>query len=198
MSGTRPTPRNRSTRLIAIGVAVLVVGVGMAILALRAAGGASATPITSDTSATADEPSPAPSPSERLPEQLSVPKGHEAVALQLPFDASMAGMPTPGQHVDVYGVFTHGRPGATEPMKAAQDQGPVVQRVLTDVEVLAVTGPEASDAGGSPTVVVALTPSQASTAIFLQANERIWLTIPGKDVPGDATDTARDYESVLR
>lgn len=192
--------RTRSARLITIGVAVLIVGIGMAWLAVRSAGGASATTTTtSATSATAqDEPVEPTEPPERLPERVDVPDGHEAVAVQLPFDASMAGVPAPGEPVNVYGVFTHGRPGEEEPAAEVQASGPVVERVLSGVEVLAVTGPEVQDAGGSPTVVLALTPEQAAQVVFLQANERIWLSVPGDGAAGDDVETATDYGSILR
>lgn len=181
---------SRSTRLIAVGAAALVVGTALTALAVRGADGAAAAPAPAEPPAAAVETAPPADPAPRIPESLEVPDGHEAVALQLPFDAGVAGLPTVGDHVNVYGVF-----GARQ--TDGEDTGPRVEAVLAGVEVLAITGPDVEAAGGSPTVVVALTPDQTPKAIFLQAAERTWLTLTPPDGTEPAT-SAVDHGSVTR
>lgn len=183
---------SRSTRLIAVGAAALLVGVALTALAVRGAGRASAAPADAPTApAAAAVATPAPAtPAPRIPDEVEVPDGHEAVALQLPFDAAVAGLPTVGDRVNVYGVF-----GARQDEDG--DRGPRVEAVLAGVEVLAVTGPEIDSAGGTPTLVVALTPDQTPRLIFLQTAERTWLTLTPPEGVTPAT-TAVDHGTVIR
>lgn len=183
---------SRSTRLIAVGAAALLVGIALTALAVRGAGRASAAPAptTAAAPAVAPEAAAAAAPAPRIPEALEVPDGHEAVALQLPFDAAVAGLPTTGDRVNVYGVF-----GARQ--TDGEEQGPRVEAVLAGVEVLAITGPEIDAAGGAPTVVVAVTPDQTPRLIFLQAAERTWLTLTPPDGVAPAA-SAVDHGSVTR
>lgn len=181
---------SRSTRLIAVGAAALVVGTALTALAVRGADGAAAAPAQPEPAVAAVETAPPVEPAPRIPASIEVPDGHEAVALQLPYDAGVAGLPAAGDRVNVYGVFGAGR---TE----GEESGPRVEAVLAGVQVLAITGPDVEAAGGSPTIVVALTPDQTPKAIFLQAAERTWLTL----TPPDGTDPAAsavDHGSVTR
>lgn len=182
---------SRSTRLIAVGAAALLVGTALTALAVRGADRASAAPADPPAAVAAAPETTAPvEPAPRIPETVEVPDGHEAVALQLPFDAGVAGLPSAGDHVNVYGVF-----GARQSEEG--DRGPRVEAVLAGVEVLAITGPEIGAAGGSPTVVVAVTPDQTPRLIFLQAAERTWLTLTPPDGVAPAT-AAVDHGTVTR
>ncbi len=182
----------RSTRLIAVGAAALVVGVGMAALAVRGAGGAAAATPSATSAAAAPAPAPAAAapadPAPRIPASVTVPDGHEAVALQLPYDAGVAGLPTSGDHVNVYGVFKAGDPATTSADEAVTAPQPYVEAVLAGVEVLAISGPDVEAGGGTPTVVLALTPDQTLRAILLQTAERVWLTLtpPEGTAPAEA------------
>lgn len=183
---------SRSTRLIAVGAAALLVGVALTALAVRGAGRASAAPATTAATAPVAAPETAPpvEPAPRIPEAVEVPEGHEAVALQLPYDAAVAGLPNAGDRVNVYGVFAARQTdGAGE--------GPRVAAVLAGVQVLAITGPDVEAAGGSPTLVVAVTPDQTPQLIFLQSAERTWLTLTPPDGVAPAT-SAVDHGSVTR
>lgn len=197
---------SRSNRMIALGAAVLVVGMGLATLALRSAdaspdadtSAAPAAPTDQDQQArAADEPAdPALEPAVRTPESLEVPEGTEAVALQVSFDAGVAAYPEPGDHVNVYGIFTRGVPG--EGVDAEDGNvPPSVHRVLTEVEVLSVVGADPVENAGSPTYVLALPPDDVERAVFLQNIERVWLTEVGDDlVPGPTAGA--DHVSILR
>jgi len=190
----------RSSRLIAIGAIVCAVGVGGSVAAVRAADATA--PPTSDAPVTAappdtGHPAAAPvamDPETRLPNPLVVPDGHEAVAVQVAFDAGVAGVPGPGDRINVYGVFTSGRPGETATQASP---GPQVQRVLVGVEVLGVAGGATPTTGGSPTYVLAVTPSQAEQVVFLHTAERLWMTLVGDDID-TATTGGRDHGSILR
>lgn len=180
----------RSTRLIAVGAAALIVGVGLAALAVRGAGGAEAAtaaapPVAAAPAAVAAESA---EPAPRIPAAVTVPDGHEAVALQLPYDAGVAGLPTSGDTVNVYGVFKAGDPATTTADAAATAPTPYVEAVLAGVQVLAISGPDIEAGGGTPTVVLALTPDQTQKAILLQTAERVWLTLtpPDGTAPAEA------------
>lgn len=177
----------RSTRLIAVGAAALVVGVATATLAVQGAGDATAAPAAPPVAAPAPPESPA-EPAPRIPASVTVPEGHEAVALQLPYDSAVAGLPTSGDLVNLYGVFSNGDPSRPTTEDAATTGAHHVEAVLAGVEVLAVTGPDVDAGGGNPTVVLALTPEETLKAIFLQTAERSWLTLtpPEGTTPAEA------------
>lgn len=187
----------RSTRLIAVGAAALVIGIGTATLAVRGAGGAEAAPATAPTTPPVAAPATPAEPAARIPAAITVPEGHEAVALQLPYDAGVAGLPTSGDKVNVYGVFRTGDPAETDDGTATATAAHHVEAVLAGVEVLAVTGPDVEAGGGNPTVVLALTPDESIRAIFLQTAERTWLTLTPPDGTAPA-ETGVDHGTVTR
>lgn len=140
-------------------------------------------------------------PRQRVPQNLDIPNGREAVALQLKFDQAVASLPGPGDRVNLYAVFTkNGSGGAGEP-GGATGSGPFAKLVLEDVEVLAVAGPNVDAGAGTPTLVLALTQQETEQAILLHTAETVWLSLRPPDATTSATSGATsgaDNGSVLQ
>ncbi|HWD56369.1 MAG TPA: Flp pilus assembly protein CpaB [Acidimicrobiales bacterium] len=105
---------------------------------------------------------------------ISIPKGMDAMTVNITGAGGLAGYLQPGGHVDVYGNITHTTAGSTLPT-------PCTELAMADVQVLDVssTSPDlaASKGGrtvpGSETLLLALTPGQSQTLQFLVQNEGI-------------------------
>lgn len=170
----------RSSRLLAAGIVVLGLALVVLLLAQR-----DTDPIVVDEAAPAADVGAPPAdaapggPVERLPDGLDAPDGHEVVAVTTGYDAAVAGLPVPGDRVNLYGVFDAVPPplAATDDEAAAPAAG--AARALAGVEVLGVTGVEPASGGGTVTLLLALTPDDALTAIHLAGNERLWFTLAG-------------------
>ncbi len=188
----------RSTRLLLIGAVVFAVGVAATLFTLQ----------SGDPAATAQEqaePDPAPTatattpPTEGtvatggdsgLPDRLDVPEGTEAVAVNVSYPQGVAALPGPGDHVNVYGVFTNGAPGGE-----GQEALPMTRRVLTQVRVLARTGANVESAG-SPTYVLALTGQQTERMVLLSSAEQVWMSLVDGDADLPGTSGA-SHDNVL-
>jgi Flp pilus assembly protein CpaB len=193
----------RSNRLIGLGAAVLVVGMGLATVALRAADAAPTTaPAAAEQAGAVVASDAAPSTTgtqaEPQAERFDIPEGMEAVAIQVTHDAGVGAVPVPGDHVNVYGVFTRATPGAAaDAASGPEGVAPEVHRVLERVEVLDVKGTTAAVTGGSPTFVLAVSGEDAARVIFTHNLEKVWLTLVESDAPPTPA-AAVDHGSVLR
>jgi Flp pilus assembly protein CpaB len=173
----------RSTILVLIGVLVFAVGVAVAVVAARATPrrAAAATPARSAATrlGTAGQAvthaTPSAAPASGTPGLFPVPKGAVALAVQLPYVPGVAGYVHAGEAVDVFGV--------------AKDvpQGPMAKLVLSDVEVLAVTGAGPGSSTGTETYVLALTPQQAEQVVYLASLETLYLALAPPGAPPVAT-----------
>lgn len=200
----------RSTRLLAVGITVLVAALVLLLVAQRS----EPDPIvvaddTSDVAASATEDEGAAAPdtgtvgalaedAARLPMPLEVPTGHEAVAVTSTYDAAVAGLPVPGDRVNLYAVFQQGVPDALATDagasgEAAANAGKGAIRTLSGVEVLGVTGVEPQTGGGSVTLVLALEPADAERTIYLAAAEQVWFSLVAPDhTPVDGAGVTRE------
>jgi Flp pilus assembly protein CpaB len=126
-----------------------------------------------------------------------VPDGMRAVSLQVPHEAWIAaGLPQPGDHVDILGISTLTR---TDPLTGEDVPDTVAGYVAQDVQVLAVAqtlvksvanvdAKKGSDASASSTVGAAATPATGSTSASA-GNAAI--------ATGDPTKDAATYEKSI-
>ena len=178
----------RSTQMLLLGLAVFVVGAGVVIVALSGSGGSpnSATATTTSTIAQAGTvivPAGA-----AVPTTFTIPEGKQAVALQLPYVAGLAGYAKATDLVNVYATVDKGQIGETAP--------PSVKLLLPGVEVLAVTGPGPGSDAGNATYLLALDAAQAEQMIFFARFESVWMTLVPKGQP-PATTTGRSYQNAF-
>jgi Flp pilus assembly protein CpaB len=166
--------RSRSTTLIAFGVAMFVFAGALAVLATRGNGGnkdnaakasADAPTVTVRQAAETTPTTPAVTP-------VKIPTGKEALQLQLPAVAGLAGYAKTGDRVNVYGTFKDRVPNASV------KPGPLAKLVLSNVEVLS-----AVNGGTNVTYVLAVNPNEAEQLIYLSSFEGIWMTLVRDGAP---------------
>ncbi|MGH8991263.1 MAG: RcpC/CpaB family pilus assembly protein [Acidimicrobiia bacterium] len=171
----------RSNQMLFLGLAVFVIGAGIVMLTLRASEGgspsASATTTTTIQAGTVLVPS---ATGAVLPTSFTIPEGKQAVAVQVPYVAGLAGYARAGDLVNVYATIEKGQVSPDTPP-------PLAKLVLPAVQVLAVTGPGPGTETGNETYLLALDAVQAEQAIFLARFESVWLTLVPKDQPVPST-----------
>lgn len=177
----------RSNRLLLIGIAVFVVGAGLAILALKSDGGearAGAKP----NAAPAGAPAPQPTSLPKALARTQIPKGRQAVAVQLPVVPGLAGYARPGDRINLYAAIRAGQPNT-------RLRPPLVKLVLGAVRVLDVRIPK-QGTGDTATYLLALDAKQAERLIFFAKYESLWMTLlrPGES-PGKTSGSA--YQNSL-
>jgi len=160
-----PTPKKRSTILVAVGAGVFVVGTGLAALATHDDGG-------SKNAARSDTPVAAAAPAGNVTAAaggagFTIPADHQAMAVQVPFVQGLAGYAKAGDEVNVYGVLK-------DNAATASVIDPVGKLVLQKVKVLAVN-PGAD--GGNATYMLAVDTHDAEAIAYLTSNEKVWLTL---------------------
>ena len=198
--------RSSNARLLAVGFAVLVVGVLLVLVIIRNADDPAATPADVQTE-TSDGTGEAPADDEtpltpeqlstaRLPLPLEVPDGQEAVAVRASFMRSVAAIPTPGDLVNVYRLPSTPAEQDAPPVDATGDElpdpGPDAEQVLTEVEVLAVTGPLPASNDGTLTLVVAVPEGDVAGLMPLADTNQVWFTLlpaPEDDASEGPTET---------
>ncbi len=180
----------RSTQMLMLGLAVFVIGAGVVIIALSGSGddpnAASAVTTTTIQAGTVVIPAVTGAP---VPTSFTIPEGKQAVALQVPFVAGLAGYAKPGDLVNVYATIEKGQITPDTPP-------PLAKLVLPGVEVLAVTGPGPGSGAGATTYLLALDAAQAEQAIFLARFESVWMTLSTKGQPVPSTP-GRSYKNAL-
>jgi Flp pilus assembly protein CpaB len=200
-----------NSRLLMIGMAVLVIGVILVLLIVRGGVGDNA-PVAPAASPSptaggeAEQPAPAETPmtgeqisTARLPLPLDIPEGHEAVAVRANFMRGVAAIPIPGDRVNLYrlpapddraapATEVPAEPGA--PSSQLPAPGPDSELALSDVAVLAVTGPLPAANDGTLTFVLSLQPTDVPSVMALANADELWFTLlPAPDEPTeDATE----------
>lgn len=182
----------RSSRMIAIGAAVFLAGAGLVFVGLRS--GPSA-PVAEAPDATASAPAETDPGARPVTVQggtstqapvVAIPKGQEAVAVQLLQVPGLAGYAKPGDRINLYATVKGGTDvGRLEP--------PYAKLILSNVQVLDVTpGETATD----PTFLLALAPKDAERVIFYAKFESLWAAlVPGGAKP--ARTRGVDYQRAL-
>jgi Flp pilus assembly protein CpaB len=182
--------QRRSTQMLVLGLAVFIVGAGVVILTLGGSDGgpSAAPPVTSTTvqKGTVVVPAAVGAP---VPTTFTIPEGKQAVAIQVPYVAGLAGYGKAGDLVNVYATLEKGSP-------SPDLVPPLAKLVLPAVEVLAVTGPGPGTGAGNTTYLLALDAVQAEQAIFLARFESVWLTLATKGQPV-LTTPGRSHKNAL-
>jgi len=165
----------RSTQMLILGLAIFVIGAGVVLVSLKGSGGKSDPVAVSTTTTTVQAGTvvvnPATTPAG--PTSFTIPDGKQAVAVQVPFVAGLAGYAKPGDIVNVYGVIDEKGAGASP-------TPPASKLILPGVQVLAVTGPAPGGESGNATYLLALDADQAEQAIFFAKFQSLWLTLVPK------------------
>ena len=164
--------KNRSTILIAIGAAVFVVGAGLAFLAVRSNDGDSS-PRVQTAAAAAPQAGDVTAPGAAVP-SFEIPKGKQALAVQVDYVRGVAGYVKAGDKVNVFGTVKPGSP----PPKGLTN--PVAKLLLPDVQVLSVSAPGVAT-GGPTTFVLALNPTDAEQVVYFQTFEGLYLSLARSD-----------------
>jgi hypothetical protein len=171
----------RSTQMLMLGLAVFAIGAGVVLVSLHGSGKGSGRAAGSTTTTTVQAGTVvvnAAAPS--APTSFTIPAGKQAVAVQVPYVAGLAGYAKAGDIVNVYGTMDEKGVGANP-------APPVAKLILSGVEVLAVTGPGPGADAGNATYLLALDAGQAEQAIFFAKFQSLWLTLVPKGQPSPQT-----------
>jgi Flp pilus assembly protein CpaB len=171
----------RSTQMLILGLAVFAIGAGVILVSFRGSGGGSDKGAVATTSTTVQAGTVVVnSAATSAPTSFTIPDGKQAVAVQVPYVAGLAGYAKAGDTVNVYGVVD-------EKGAAATPVGPADKLILSAVQVLAVTGPAPGVDSGNATYLLALDSNQAEQAIFFAKFQSLWLTLVPKGQAPQAT-----------
>jgi Flp pilus assembly protein CpaB len=178
----------RSTQMLLLGVAVFVIGAGVVLLSLKGSGdGSSADSLVTTTTIQAGT-IVVPAAAGVAPTTFSIPEGKQAVAVQMPYVAGLAGYAKAADVVNIYANVEKGQIAETIP--------PSSKLLVAGVPVLAVTGPAPGAEAGNATYLLALDASQAEQVIFFARFESMWLTLAPKDQPKPQT-SGRSYKNAF-
>ena len=177
----------RSTQMLILGLAIFVIGAGVVFVSLGSDGGSDKTAASTTTTTIQAGTVVVNAAAPAAPTSFTIPEGKQAVAVQVPFVAGLAGYAKAGDRVNVYGNVEK---GAISPIP------PATKLILPGVEVLAVTGPAPGAETGNATYLLALDAAQAEQAIFFARFESVWLTLVPKGQP-PAQTSGRSYTNAL-
>src|SRR5438874_1424266 len=118
--------KNRSSVLIAIGVAVFVVGTGLAFLAVH--GKSNAAPRVQTAASTPELKTGQVAAPGTAAASFEIPKGQQALAVQVPYVQGVAGFVKAGDKVNVFGTV---KPGSPPPKGLSVT--PVAKLILSNV-----------------------------------------------------------------
>lgn len=137
---------------------------------------------------------------------VAVPKGFEAVAVQLEFVSGAAGYVRAGDRINLYGVLREASSGQGR-------GGPRAELMLTNVEVLDVnidipsrrstasadpTQPAAARVGGNPiTFLLALRTDDIEKVVYTTEFQSLYATLVAKDAPPAGPTGGRDGDNIL-
>jgi hypothetical protein len=161
-------PKKRSTILVAVGAGVFVVGAGLATFATRDATHSDAK-LSSAAKPAAAVGAVTPAAGSVATSSFTIPDGHQAIAVSVPFVAGLAGYAKAGDLVNVYGAYKAIPVGPEDP---------VAKLALSKVKVLAVTP---GVAGSDSTYVLAVSTTDAEAIVYLTNFQKVWLTLARDD-----------------
>lgn len=181
----------RSSQMLILGLAIFVIGAGVVLVSFMGSGDGKDKATASTTSTTIQAGTvvvnTAATPA---PTTFTIPEGKQAVAVQMPFVAGLAGYAKAGDTVNIYGVV--------DPSGAGVEPAPPLSKMLlAGVQVLAVTGPAAGAEGGNATYLLALDAAQAEQAIFFAKFQSMWLTLVPKGQPKAPATPGRTYKTAF-
>jgi Flp pilus assembly protein CpaB len=183
---------SKSNNILFVGVAVFAVGAALAFFGLKSGDKAVAKPQSAPIAATT------PGAEVRTVQvgpaavtgstTFTLPKGKQAVAIELPSVPGLAGYAKPGDLVNIYATIRNDQPNG-------KLKEPLSKLVLTSVKVLDVRAPAAGTAGNA-TYLLALDVNEAERVIFFAKFESLWIALASKD-QGVVTTTGRGYQNAL-
>jgi hypothetical protein len=179
----------RSTQMLILGLAVFVIGAGFILVSLGGGKGGSKDKAAATTSTTVQAGTVVintGTPS--APSSFTIPEGKQAVAVQMPYVAGLAGYAKAGDIVNVYANAEKGPLGDLA--------YPATRLLFGNVSVLAVTAPGPGAGSGNATYLLALDAAQAEQAIFFARFESLWLTLVPKGQPAPQTP-GRTYKTAF-
>ncbi len=179
----------RSTQMLVLGIAVFVIGAGVVLLTLGGSDDKSASTATTTSTTIQAGTVFVPAAGVAAPTSFTIPEGKQAVAVQVPYVAGLAGYAKAGDRVNVYATIEKGMADAATPP-------PVAKLALPNVQVLAVSGPGPGGEGGNETYLLALDAAQAEQAIFFSRFESIWMTLVPEGQPA-ATTPGRSFKNAI-
>jgi hypothetical protein len=185
--------KSKSNNILFVGVAVFAVGAALAFFGLRSGNKAVATtqsaPISAATSASEVRTvQVGPAAVATAPVVFSVPKGKQAVAIELPSVPGLAGYARAGDTINVYATIRNGESNA-------KIKEPLAKLVLAGVKVLDVRAPAVGQAGNA-VYLLALDVNEAERVIFFAKYESLWIALTDKDQK-PVTSTGRGYQNAL-
>jgi hypothetical protein len=182
----------RSTQMLTLGLAVLAIGAGVVFVSLNGSGSGSGNSTAPTTSTTVQAGTVVVNPAapSAPPTSFTIPDGKQAVAIQVPYVAGLAGYAKAGDTVNVYGNVDASGAGATP-------APPATKLILSGVEVLAVTGPGPGTETGNATYLLALGADQAEQAIFFAKFQSLWLTLVPKGQPIAQPTAGHTYKNAF-
>lgn len=209
---------NRANRLLIVGIIVTLVGGGLVGLVLlverppvRAETQTEVPPPVVEADVAADEQDEF-DPRIAVLEHLDDVDDVEVVALTVDFESSVAGLPQVGDRVNVYGVpepddaadadaTEHAEEGTAGDVPIDDEEGNLLagsmERLLTDVVVLGITGAVHEGNGGTPTLVIAVPSAQMPGALSAHRYESVHFTlVAGPDHDADEEDSEAGSDPV--
>jgi Flp pilus assembly protein RcpC/CpaB len=184
----------RSNNILFIGVGVFAVGALLAFFGLKAndkpvatpqsAPIAAATPGTEVRTVNVGQPAGA----VQGAATFTIPKGKQAVSVEIPAVAGLAGYVKPGDTINIYGAIKNETPNG----KLKQ---PLVKLALAGVKVLDVRAP-AVGTGGASTYLLALDVNEAEQVIFYAKYESMWIALTTPEQK-PVSSKGRSYQNIL-
>jgi Flp pilus assembly protein CpaB len=167
----------RSTQMLTIGLAIFGIGAGVVLVSFTGSDGGDKSSASATTTTIQAGTVVVNSVAGAAPTSFTIPDGKQAVAVQVPYVSGLAGYAKGGDIVNVYGNIDEKGIGV-------DPAPPATRLILSNVEVLAVTGPGPGADTGNATYLLALDTTQAEQAIFFAKFQSLWLTlVPKGQVP---------------
>lgn len=188
----------KSSQLVIIGVSVFLIGAGLVFIGLRGGGDKKTDTSTAAKNAAAQQEAARNAVTQvraagdaATPVLVPIPKGMQAVAVQMSHVAGLAGYAKPGDLVNLYGT-------AKAAGKEKQTlEAPYSKLILSNVTVLDVSGATAGTAKGDPVFLLALSPADAEKVIFFAKFEGLWATLAQKGQT-EVSTPGIDYASAVK
>jgi Flp pilus assembly protein CpaB len=169
----------RSNNILIIGVAVFAVGAILAFFGLSSQNKPVAQPQSAPIAAAtpgAQVRTVAVAPAgaaAAVPVTFAIPKGKQAVSIEVPAVPGLAGYVNPGDVINVYAAVRNSQP-------SGRLKTPFVKLVLQGVKVLDVRAP-APGTGGTSIYLLALDVKDAEQIIFYAKYESMWIALANAD-----------------
>ncbi|HEV3363998.1 MAG TPA: RcpC/CpaB family pilus assembly protein [Acidimicrobiia bacterium] len=180
----------RSSQMLILGLAIFVIGAGVVLVSFMGSGGGKDKSAASTTTTTIQAGTVVVNSAPAAPTSFTIPEGKQAVAIQLPYVAGLAGYAKAGDTVNVYATIDEKGVGIEPPP-------PLSKLALPGVQVLAVTAPAPGVDAGNATYLLALDAAQAEQVIFFAKYQSMWLTLVPKGQPKAPATPGRTYKNVF-